>query len=197
MDFYLALVVMCALTYVCLLPFVFFKDGTFNLAWLATASPYVSYLGVYILGLTDVIEPWQWPDPAKNILEVAGFGLAIAAIILISLTIASHSVPLALWHQKNDAPESIVQHGPYSKVRHPFYTSFILILAGSFLVFPFWSVVITIYGITALTLTAKKEEIKLSNSEFSEEYKIYMEKTGRFFPSWVLRWRRSNSAGAK
>jgi protein-S-isoprenylcysteine O-methyltransferase Ste14 len=184
MDVYLTLSAIAALTYVCLLPFVFFrKDGTFNLAWLATASPYVCYLILLALGLAEVIKPWQWPNTIVDAAEVMGFVCVIFSIVLISLTIGSHRVPLALWHQNNDAPVNIVKHGPYARIRHPFYSSFILILCGSFLIFPYWiSAAISVYGITALNLTAHKEERKLSSSEFAEEYQNYMKQTGRFFP---------------
>lgn len=185
MEFSLFLISFIAVGYVCLLPFVFFrKDGTFNLMWMITAAPYVALEVIFLMALTGQASQLEFASPlAAQILTGLSVALNVAGIALISMTIGSHRVPLALWHQKNDAPVNIVKHGPYSKVRHPFYTSFILIMTASFLAFPHWSTLaIAIYGFTILTLTAKKEEKKLSSSEFGSEYVEYMSSTGRFFP---------------
>lgn len=167
--------------YIGLLPFIFFrKDGSWNFMWCITALPYVLAPGVAIAGYLGILEA-QLDLTILAPLAVLMFSFSIG---FISATISIHRIPLSLWHQDNDAPASIVTYGPYSKIRHPFYTSFIICLLASTLVFPHvFSLAIMIYTVLILNATAAKEEKKLSNSNFGEEYKSYIKKTGRFFPS--------------
>jgi protein-S-isoprenylcysteine O-methyltransferase Ste14 len=99
------------------------------------------------------------------------------------MTVGSHRIPLALWHQDNDAPQELVTWGPYTVVRHPFYTSFILALLAAAIAFPHpLTLVCLLYGTASLTLTAIREERRLSSSVFAAEYTRYMNNSGRFFP---------------
>jgi len=109
--------------------------------------------------------------------------LTSTSISLISYTIGTHRISLNLWHQEQDQPHHIVTYGPYEKIRHPFYTSFILSLTGAFIFCPHWVTLLTLVsGIIALQITAVKEEKKLQNHD--PDYKEYMKKTGRFFPKY-------------
>lgn len=95
----------------------------------------------------------------------------------------THRIPLALWHQENDAPKQIVTWGAYKRIRHPFYTSFITALIGALIAAPnILTLISLIYGILILNMTAEKEEKKLSTSQYGQEYIEYMKGTGRFFP---------------
>jgi len=171
--------------YVCILPFIFFRnDGKFNLMWILTAWPFTAY--------PLILLSYHFGYMSNNILFTLPYGeyfhivaviLHVIAISLISLTLGTHRIPLALWHQENDAPKSIITFGAYAKFRHPFYTSFILSLVAGVITAPsFITIGITIYGITFLTITAKREEGRLSSSDFGQEYQDYMKVTGRFFP---------------
>lgn len=176
--------------YIGLLPRIFFKKGgQLNARWWATASPFMlcmllflhQFFSLQILPpvLTTPMLPAAW----QPWLELVSVPISVFSIVLISLTIGGHRVPLALWHQNNDAPVNIVTWGAYSRIRHPFYSAFILALSGAFL---FLSTPVTLvtflYGFTVLNLTAAREERSLSTSEFGEEYQAYMQKTGRFWP---------------
>src|SRR4051794_23879521 len=103
----------------------FRRDGRFHLAWFATASPLFLAAGGVVAVRLDVLTPIsrgglsQWAD----VVAVVGSALSVA---LMAATIGVHRIPLALWHQENDAPRQIVSWGPYGLVRHPFYVSFIL-----------------------------------------------------------------------
>ena len=162
-----------------LLPILFFRrDGSFNLRWIATGAPFFVIPAVLILGWFGVLEA-----------APLGAGAAIATVLsavsigLIAMTVGTHRIPLALWHQDNDAPAEIVTWGPYARVRHPFYTSFLLAFAAATLAFPhLLTAACLIYGAIALTITAAREEKRLSASEFGEEYRQYMSVSGRFFP---------------
>lgn len=173
--------------YTALLPVIFFKkDGGLNLKWLATAIPFgicplsliASYYGL-LPRLTGINTPWGIFSDTVPVL------LSSFSIALISYTLGTHKIPIALWHQKNDAPQCIVTYGAYRWIRHPFYASFILSFVSAFIYAPQpVTIACLIYGLVILNLTASKEEEKLCQSDFGDEYKAYMAQTGRFLPKF-------------
>ena len=182
-----ALIAILNIIFVTLLPRIFFRqDGIWNLKWLLTAAPY-AVNPIFLLLNTEEIAIWEPVvfgfTKERLILETAGIPFFALSIALIGFTIGIHRVPIALWHQENDAPKSIVTHGPYAWVRHPFYTSFLMCLIGCVIVCPHPAPLGTlIYATVALMVTSRREERRLSASEFGNEYQKYMTKVGRFFP---------------
>jgi protein-S-isoprenylcysteine O-methyltransferase Ste14 len=166
------------------LPFVFFKRGHFNAMWLLTALPFLMS-GLSVLAAAMGYMPSFW-DPAGMLGAVCGSVAVLAyatAFVLIGLTLGSHRVPLALWHQPDDPPQHIVSWGAYAHIRHPFYASFLLTLAGSLLLSPnFGTLLAFVYGFAMLNATAAREERRLSQSGFQDEYVGYLRRTGRFLP---------------
>jgi protein-S-isoprenylcysteine O-methyltransferase Ste14 len=164
------------------LPFVFFRrDGSFNLRWWLTGSPFFVSAAGLVGAVAGLISPWQiLGSPLPRAVAVL---LTLASVGLIFLTIGTHRVALALWHQREDAPQSIVTDGPYRYVRHPFYTAFLLAQLAALLVAPHW---LTVFGLLhaaiALSMTARREEQRLLGSAFGSGYRDYMQTTGRFFP---------------
>jgi protein-S-isoprenylcysteine O-methyltransferase Ste14 len=168
-----------------LLPRIFFDArGRKNAMWWATATPFVAAGVVLVLCFTGVWQPWYLPLAAGAVLnQTIAVPFACASIALIAYTIGTHRVPLALWHQDNDAPQSIVTYGAYKYVRHPFYSAFLLALIGTLVACPHpATLACLIYTALMLRYTAGKEEHKLSNSEFGDEYRSYLARTGRFLP---------------
>lgn len=169
--------------YIGILPRIFFKkDGRYNLMWFITAAPlffnsilifcqYMGWINLNALVATSM---------SAEILAVL---LSASSIAFIAYTMGTHRVPLALWHQTNDAPVHLVTWGAYKYVRHPFYVSFILAQIASVLTFAH---PLTLLGLLCAVLilnhTAAREERKLSESEFGTEYQSYMKKAGRFTP---------------
>ena len=164
--------------------FFFRKDGSFNLMWFITGLPLflwpVSLYGVY----------WGYLQPNLPLdgelyasMKTLGVLLSCGSIALISLTMGTHRIPLALWHQDNDAPRSIVTWGAYRFIRHPFYTSFIIAHTAALLIVPHWfQLLLLCYQILILNQTAAREERNLSQSSFGAEYRDFITRTGRFFP---------------
>jgi protein-S-isoprenylcysteine O-methyltransferase Ste14 len=166
------------LTLIGALPFFFFKTGRFNLMWCLTSAPYPVCAAFLVWAyLTGYSGPWS------DVLAVASVPFSVGSIALIFLTVGTHRVPLALWHQKNDAPHHIVTYGPYRRIRHPFYASFLLALFGAFLFSPQPGTLVTfMYALVFLNVTAGKEEKRLMSSEYGSEYRRYFQHTGRFWP---------------
>jgi protein-S-isoprenylcysteine O-methyltransferase Ste14 len=125
------------------------------------------------------------PTVREVLLAVA----ALASITLVAYTAGTHRIPLSLWHQRDDAPVEIVNWGPYRRVRHPFYVSYLLALMAVVLVIPSWhSFAVLVIGAVALDLTARREERRLLASDLGAQYAAYRELTGRFVPRvWPTR----------
>jgi protein-S-isoprenylcysteine O-methyltransferase Ste14 len=166
------------------LPRLFFqKSGRLNTRWWLTASPFIVSafsVAASALGIDSPVTNRLW-DTSR--FEPAAVAVAIASIALISFTLGTHHRPIALWHQDNDAPQHLVTHGAYARIRHPFYASFLLALVGSFIgsAQPL-ALVAALYGIAVLNMTAAREERRLAASAFGAEYRAYVSRTGRFVP---------------
>lgn len=183
-----AFIVLCInFLFIALLPVIFFNKGDGNKMWFLTGGSFFISPIFFIAIYSGLLEPYSivnyqfyWIAP------IAGTILSVVSIGLMALTIGTHRIPLALWHQNDDAPKSIVTWGAYSRIRHPFYTAFILAQLGCILVVPHIGILLMLtYAIFILNYTASKEEEKLSSSEFGGEYRAYINVTGRFFPKFL------------
>jgi protein-S-isoprenylcysteine O-methyltransferase Ste14 len=180
---------------VALLPVIFFRrDGKLTLMWFLTAAPWgiapALFISQYFGLLTQPMVitnslVYTWMSSIGSVLNIISIGL-------IAMTMGSHRIPLALWHQnpQDDAPSTIVTWGSYKYIRHPFYTAFILAFIACVLIAPHWSILIlSMYTILMLNFTASREERRLCSEEgqFGQEYRDYMKHTGRFFPKFAAR----------
>ena len=165
------------------LPRVFFKRGTFNPGWWLTALPFFS-CPLFLLAATLAgWRSWAGSGVAVTTLSSAAAVLAAGSIALLFLTLGTHRVPLALWHQEDDAPASIVTYGAYARIRHPFYASFLLAFVAACALFPHLGTVLPLcYAAARLNATAAREERRLAASEFGDAYREYVARTGRFLP---------------
>lgn len=165
------------------LPRIFFRaDGKFNLMWWVTGFPLGLSPLAAVLHSKGLI-PEALTLPLSTFSEAAATVISILSFSLISFTLGTHRIPLALWHQNNDAPKQIVTWGAYKRIRHPFYTSFLLALVAALIGSPnILTALSLVYGFVILNMTAAKEEKKLSQSEFGAEYVEYIKTTGRFIP---------------
>ena len=179
---YLALAAL-NLGFIGLLPRIFFDSkGRRNAMWWATAAPFFAAGAVLVLCFAGPWQPWYLPAGAA-LHETVAVPFAGAYIALIAYTIGTHRVPLALWHQDDDAPRGIVTYGAYRYVRHPFYSAFLLALTGTVVACPHPGTLLSlVYAGAMLDYTARKEERKLASSEFGGEYRSYLARTGRFVP---------------
>ena len=76
----------------------------------------------------------------------------------------------------------LVTTGPYARIRHPLYTAMFGYGISLALVTANWFFIIfAIAAIVGVCVRVPKEE-EMMIKEFGEEYKAYMQRTGRFFP---------------
>lgn len=167
--------------------FFFRRKVRYAPEWWATALPHVfcpSFLVVAQVLELDSLAPAAW----AGLLDLVSVALSAASLALMFLTWGTHRVPLAHFHQDDDTPEHIVTYGAYARIRHPFYTSYILLYLAAAAGFPHVSTLgLFAYMFVALTRTAAKEERRLAASQFGTEYRRYTARTGRFLPRLTTR----------
>jgi protein-S-isoprenylcysteine O-methyltransferase Ste14 len=175
--------------FVALLPRIFFRQGSLNLRWFLTGAPYLVSPAALVAARQGVLSSWIPLDARLHAAaELASVPLAVLSMALIAMTLGTHRIPIALWHQAEDAPRSIVTWGPYARVRHPFYASFLTALLGATVFCPNAGTLLSFaYALIALEMTARREERRLCASEFGAEYAAYMKRTGRFVPHFSAR----------
>jgi protein-S-isoprenylcysteine O-methyltransferase Ste14 len=78
----------------------------------------------------------------------------------------------------------LVTDGPYTHIRHPLYTAMMGFAAGLALLTANWVfLVLAVLIILGLIARVPKEE-QMMLDEFEDQYKAYMQRTGRFFPKF-------------
>jgi protein-S-isoprenylcysteine O-methyltransferase Ste14 len=77
----------------------------------------------------------------------------------------------------------LVTTGPYARIRHPIYLALLGFLASIALVTANWLfIAVLLFSIVDLSLRMPKEE-QMMIAEFGDEYRAYMQRTGRLFPT--------------
>jgi protein-S-isoprenylcysteine O-methyltransferase Ste14 len=110
-------------------------------------------------------------------LPLAAGGIALFSWVLVALG-RQFSTSLVI-----RSGHTLVASGPYRWVRHPMYTALCLFFLGQFLLCANWFV-----GVTAGTaflgvmLVRTPREERMLLERFGQEYRTYMEGTGRFIP---------------
>ncbi len=79
--------------------------------------------------------------------------------------------------------QSLVTAGPYRWVRHPMYTALFLITVVYFLISANWFIgAVWIGWIVGTVATMVRDEEAALTEKFGNEYRTYMQRTGRFLP---------------
>ena len=115
----------------------------------------------------------------------------------VGVGLGASSLPLFLWthHElgKNwslalvtKEEHTLVSSGPYRWVRHPMYTVIFLQSLAYFLVSANWVIGIAGLGTSIFCVARVDEEEALMVEEFGDQYRAYMERTGRFLPPMKL-----------
>ncbi len=79
----------------------------------------------------------------------------------------------------------LVTHGPYRWVRHPLYaTGFVMVVCLTLITSLWWLGLGMVAPLAILLLRTSTEEARLIET-FGDEYREYMQRTGRFFPRLI------------
>jgi len=146
--------------------------------WLVSRFPEVDWFSHNSSHLLQTLLGWQGNahlGPLHSISSILIFGGM--ALLAVSWKV--------LFRAQRDS--TIARTGPYSRLRHPQYAAFIIIMIG-FLVQ--WPTIPTLIMFPVLVIVysrlARREEME-AFERFGEQYEKYAENTPRFFPriSWV------------
>lgn len=113
----------------------------------------------------------------------------VAALIAMGMIPALHSVFATIGNnisptEATRANHQLITSGPYRWIRHPLYTfGTIFFLALSALTTLWWLVLFLGPALLALVWRVRYEEANLV-ARFGNEYRAYMQQTGRFLPKF-------------
>ncbi len=133
-----------------------------------------------------VLEWWAllvMPEPAEWLqwLGIAVFTVAILLFLWSVGTLRAAHPALAFVEQP---PERLVTNGPYARIRHPIYTSYVLAWIGGVLATGQWWLALAVVWMGWFYLrAARMEEARLKSSSLAEEFDRYAARAGMFVPS--------------
>lgn len=129
-----------------------------------------TWLDIFIFPLPEII---RWFGIAFNL-----FGLVF--LVWIHQALGEHwSMVLKLGNE-----HKLVTTGPYSRIRHPMYTFFYILVISNALVSS--NIMVGLLGIvlwSCLYVMRIEDEEKMLIEEFGDEYREYIERTGRLWPN--------------
>jgi protein-S-isoprenylcysteine O-methyltransferase Ste14 len=137
---------------------------------------------LFMLGYVGVMIGSQTSELFVPALIPGVLGLAAGMGVFIWARVTIHGRYFSYINSR-DVPEFVCSDGPYRWVRHPFYSSYLLALVGTTVMFPN---PITAAGCVVAYLSfnsaAAFEENKFTHSVVAGEYVAYVRRTGRFVP---------------
>ena len=77
---------------------------------------------------------------------------------------------------------TLVTHGPYRWVRHPFYDCMALLLLANSLIAANWLLLLVGSVLLFLMVVRTRTEEEKLLARFGDSYRVYTDRTGRFLP---------------
>ena len=116
---------------------------------------------------------------ATGIPETADYAASAWTVALGTIIFA-----FGLWvFRKSHEQHKLVCAGPYAMVRHPMYTSFLLLALGQAFLLSNWVVGLAgLIGFAVLFFLRVDKEERMMLENFGPQYRAYMERTKRIIP---------------
>lgn len=130
------------------------------------------------------------------LIRALGASFSLPALLLFFWVHRSlgHHFSNALRIRENHA---LVTHGPYHLMRHPMYTAFYLLhISVLFLTANAFMGLTWIAGLTLIIRLRVRREEAMMIEHFGEEYRAYLNRTGRFLPPFLKRLRKGSAKDA-
>jgi protein-S-isoprenylcysteine O-methyltransferase Ste14 len=138
---------------------------------------------VVLLFLVFTDSPWVRPFSISYPLVGMWLGLTLGSIGLVFLIWVHMSLgkqwSVSLELQKD---HSLIQSGPYVKIRHPMYTALCFIYLGMGLVSENYLMVCAMAMIIISVAARVPQEERMLIERYGDAYRNYIQKTGMFFP---------------
>ncbi|MEM6346707.1 MAG: methyltransferase [Bacteroidota bacterium] len=145
-------------------------------------TKYLAYLILPCQALLVGCILWVEISPLGFIL---GSLCCLGSYLLFRACLRTHGEENLTGAYASNLPDHLVQEGPYKRIRHPFYTSYLLTYIGGFIAAPYWwTLPLVMIPYFVYHHASTFEEHKFSQSSLSEHYSLYRQKAGRFLPKW-------------
>ena len=157
------------------------KEGLFILATLRPIA-----LAMWLAVFAYMINPaWMaWSSVSLPVwLRWFGACVLFVGVALLAWTLRSLGVNLTDTVVTRQA-HTLITHGPYRWVRHPFYDALALFVVAFALLAANWFMLVTGAIVFLLLAIRSETEEALLLARFGEPYRSYQKSTGRFLPRW-------------
>ncbi len=141
----------------------------------------LSLIGIVIF-LFDV-----WMTSAPDWARATGFCLHLGGIALFGWAVLATRQNRPAMAFAGNRPDHVFRSGPYSTIRHPFYTSYLLFWLGSAIATSSLILLLIFLALAVIyTIAALGEERDFSRSSLRDEYEAFRKSTGLFWPKLRL-----------
>lgn len=144
------------------------------LPWLGKTFPGIDFLSHDAGHLLEIIFGWE-----GNV-HFGPFHMASNILIALGFLLLASSWKILYQAQRNHA---VADTGPYSRVRHPQYIGFVIIMFGFLLQWPTLVTLIMFPVLVAMYALLARREERDSVAQFGDAYRQYMRQVPAFFPS--------------
>ena len=147
---------------------------------------FLNFIGMMVLPFVYILTPWvdMFQFPLPEIIRWFGIAFNIFGLFLlvwIHRALGEHwSMMLKLGEE-----HKLVTTGPYSRIRHPMYTFFYILVISTALISS--NIIVGLCAIllwTGLYVMRINDEEEMLIEEFGNEYREYIERTGRLWPKF-------------
>lgn len=125
----------------------------------------------------SIEQPWQ--------ASLLGIVLILSSLMLFWGAVRASQAARLRYAFDDAMPQSLVVTGPYQRIRHPFYASYLLFWLGwAIATWTLWALLpVAIMGLL-YTRAARYEEGLLGNSSMAADYAAYRLQAGFFWPKF-------------
>jgi protein-S-isoprenylcysteine O-methyltransferase Ste14 len=128
-----------------------------------------------------------WKTDAPDWRRAVGFFLHLLAIVLFVWAILATRQNRPALAFAGKRPNHLFRRGPYTYIRHPFYTAYLLFWLGCAVATSSLIMVVLFVSLAAIyTLAALGEERNFLRSTMRDEYEAFRNATGFFWPKLRL-----------
>lgn len=160
--------------------FIWAMNNHFKTEGLKPAAKLVTLISGFTI-LLDIYLQFRFSQPLGAFLAALPFLAAAQWLFASSVrTSSNHGLHYAF---EGKRPESLLTNGPYRHIRHPFYSSYLLLWSAWAIAT--WSLIAILPVVALIGLyvrAALQEERGIAETSLANEYEQYRRKAGLFWP---------------
>ena len=144
--------------------------------WLAFSA----FVLAFFYAFSTLLDFAHVPLPAA--LRWVGLPIGVMSLLLFSST---HRALGRNWSGVLEIAERhrLIVSGPYTRVRHPMYSALFCVAISNALLSANWLIAVTsVVSVSLMYLARVADEERMLIEQFGDEYRAYMQRTGRLIP---------------